>query len=960
MNSGIPVKKKKTATRRSGGRAAQARVSETANEAAVTLSKDTIRRRILRFAATYANARSEQSERQSFWNDLFACFGIDRRQVASFEQLAKRSSTGGRGWIDLLYPGQMAVEHKSAGEDLEAAMQQLHDYLPGLTRAQHPWLLVACDFQTFKWQNLNTREEGTFELAHLVDHLDLFFWIAGYGVPHEQFENDEQANLRATELLASIHDHLSANGYEGHELREWMTRILFCLFADDTGIWDRAAFHAYVALRTKPDGTDLGPAIAHLFQVLNVKPEKRPKNLDPDLAQYTYINGDIFGEILPIAPCDAEVREALLEACRFEWAAISPAIFGSMFQNVMAPAERRQLGAHYTTEANILRTIRPLFLDELEAKLAAAESKPKLRDFLNRLARLTFFDPACGCGNFLVIAYREIRRLETEALRRLRDREKRSGQLSIDVTIDCKVRVDQFYGIEIEEFPARIARAALYLADHVENRNVSALFGQHYARFPIPASPHIIVANALRIDWGSVLPPDRASYVFGNPPFVGIAWMSPDQQEDRNRTFALLDAADLRTGRLDYVASWYAKAILYAKDHPIRIAFVSTNSLTQGEQARSMGPLLARYGYHIDFAHRTFHWSSEARGKANVHVVVVGFSKHDAGSRQLFDYPDPRGEPVETSARNINIWLADAPDVTLVKRATPLRPGYPIGTKGSQPTDGNHLIVEPEDYAAVMAEPIASRYVRRYVQARDFLRGQARWCLWLVDASPADLRSSPILKSRLDAVRRVRLTSRTRSVREQADTPARFTQIRQPSVRYLALPEVSSENRRFIPAAFLEPDVIAGNKLITFPGADLFLFGMLQSSMFMAWVRAVAGRMKSDISISPHLTYCTFPFPEASAEERRRLEIAADGVLQVRARHARESLDDLYDPIAMPSDLLEAHHALDRIVDALFVPRRRFRTDADRLAVLFERYGEIAPDAASDEIPEDEDDPSQN
>ena len=420
------------------------------------------------------------------------------------------------------------------------------------------------------------------------------------------------------------------------------------------------------------------------------------------------------------------------------------------------------------------------------------------------------------------------------------------------------------------------------------------------------------------MDWSRVLAPDRASYVFGNPPFVGMAWMSPEQQEDRNRVFSALRVPDLRTGRLDYVASWYAKAMLHAEGFPVRMAFVSTNSITQGEQARSMGPLLTRFGYHLDFAHRTFRWASGARGKANVHVVVLGFSKTGAAPRRLFDYPDPRGEPVETSARNINIWLADAPDVTLEKRATPLLPGYPIGTKGSQPTDGNHLIVEPEDHAAVMADSIAARYVRRYVQARDFLRGKSRFCLWLEGASPADLKNSAILKARIDAVRRVRLASRTRSVREQAETPSLFTQIRQPSVRYLALPEVSSENRRVIPAAFLEPDVIAGNKLITFPGADLWLFGMLQSSMFMAWVRAVAGRMKSDISISPHLTYCTFPFPEPSPEARRPVLVAAERVLSARDNHPGANLDELYDPEGMPADLATAHDALDFVVDSLF------------------------------------------
>lgn len=837
----------------------------------------------------------------------------------------------------------MAVEHKSAGESLDAAMQQVHDYLAHLTPAQHPWLLIACDFKSFTWRNLSTDEHGSFVLSELADHLDLFWWIAGYGIPHQRFESEEQANLKATKLLADIHDHLKKNKYEGHRLREWITRILFCLFADDTGIWDRAAFHSYIALRTKPDGTDLGATIQHLFQVLNMSPDARPPNLDADLKQFTYINGDLFSDPLPIAPCDSETREALLEACRFKWAEISPAIFGSMFQEVMKPLERRQLGAHYTTEANILRTVRPLFLDQLEIELKAADSKPKLRDFLNRLTTLTFFDPACGCGNFLVIAYREVRRLETEALRRLRDYKKLTEQLSTDVTLDCKIRVDQFYGIEIEEFPARIARTALYLIDHIANREVSLLFGQHYVRFPIPAAPHIAIGNALTLDWSDTLPAERASYVFGNPPFVGMALMSTDQKADRNHVFAQVDSRELRTGRLDYVSSWYARAMLYGLGHATRFAFVSTNSITQGEQARSLGPLLSRYHYSIDFAHRTFKWNSEARGKAQVHVVIVGFSQASPEKRRLFDYADPQGEPVETSARNINWYLADGADVFPSKRSEPLRSGYPIGTKGSQPTDAGHLTIEPEDYASVMADPVAAKYVRRYLQTTEFLYDKPRWCLWLVGAPPADLRKSSVLRDRLQAVRATRLESPTPSVIAHADSSALFTQIRQPAVRYFAIPEVSSEHRQWIPGAFLEPNIIAGNKLITFPGADLWVFGMLQSSMFMAWVRAVAGRMKSDISIAPDLTYCTFPFPEPSTVQRLKVEAAAKHILETRKAHKGSSLADLYDYLSMPGDLLKAHQILDQAIDPLFASRKKFRTDADRLSVLFDRYLELAP-----------------
>ena len=600
-------------------------------------------------------------------------------------------------------------------------------------------------------------------------------------------------------------------------------------------------------------------------------------------------------------------------------------------EEAMSAADRRKLGVHYTNEAFVLRTIRPLFLDALEASLAAAQSSDALRAFLERLIVLRLLDPSCGAGNFLVVAYREIRRLEIEALLGLRAR---------GTVLPRRVRLDQIHGIEIDERAAMAARKALEAEALAADHEAGKL---GFVGTPGDTGPRIAIGNALRVDWNDVLPAERASFVLGNPPFVGMAWMSPAQQEDRRLAFATLDTRGIHAGRLDYAAAFFARAVVYGQDHPVRFAFVATNSLTQGEQARSLGPLLRRYRYRIDFAHRTFHWASDSKGKANVHVVVIGFSRGETGPLRIFDYPDPRGEPVERTANNINVYLADGPDVIPRKRKTPFGSGYPAGTKGSQPTDGGHLVVEPADHAAVMADPMARRYVRRYLQASEFLWDEPRFCLWLEGADPEEIEGSPLLQKRIEAVRRVRLASRTPSVRALADEPWLFTQIRQPSVRYLALPEVSSENRRVIPAAFLEPEVIAGNKLITFPGADDWLFGMLQSSMWMAWVRAVAGRMKSDISIAPHLTYCTFPFPEADAEGRRRVEEAAREVLAARATFAGKSLGELYDPRGMPEALARAHDGLDRAVEVLFDEGKPLRTEAERLRKLFECYAAISP-----------------
>lgn len=919
------------------------RRGERESDAAVQLSRSTIRENATRFSHAFREASRENAERQSFWIRFFEVFGVAQEQVAAFELLADRASTGSYGWIDLLYPGQMGVEHKSLGEDLDQAMGQLLDYYVGLTPAEQPWLLIACDFQTFKWHNLSTNDHGTFSLAELPDNLDLFWWIAGYGRPQERFENEEEANLAATALLKVIHDHLSDNGYGGHPIREWLTRILFCLFADDTGVWDRAAFHTYVALHSRADGSDLGAIIETIFQVLNTAPGRRPQHLDEDLAQFIYVNGDLFEERLPIPFCDAATRDALLDACRFEWSIISPAIFGSLFQNVTVAADRRQLGAHYTTEENILRTIRPLFLDGLEADLRAATTKPRLRSFLDRLATLIFFDPACGCGNFLVISYREIRRLETEALRRLhaleaQDRrrvttQRRSGQLSIDVTLELNVRVDQFYGIELEEFPAKIARTALYLADHLANREVSAEFGQHYVRFPIPASPHITIGNALQMDWSTVLLPERCAYLLGNPPFGGHATRSLAQSDDLRLVW--------ETGYakwLDYVTGWYRKARDYVSDHPIRTAFVSTNSIAQGEQVARLWECLLVDGFKIDFAHQTFAWTSEARGRAHVHVVIVGFSKTPPAPRRLFTYATTSADPVERAAGNISPYLVEGPDTTVAGRSTPLSPNMPAADYGSLPSDGGGLIVATEELPT--DDRVAMAYIRPYLGSRELVRGVDRFCIWMPNGpAPGDLGRSRFLRERLERVRLARLASRNPDSQDLAAQPYKFFHNAQPTTAYIGIPAQVSETRRWYTVAHLPPDTIASNTLYTAEDPDGFLFGLLSSTMFITWVASIGGQLKSDLRFSKSVVHNTFPLPPVIGDRRRQAVITAGlDLLDARSNHPGASLANLYEPLATPPDVVTAHAAIDRAVDAIFDHRRRRWAPEDRLALLLDRY----------------------
>lgn len=904
------------------------------SDAIVTIEKTEIRQRAQAFVARWAAATSEQADKQPFWDDFFHVFGVQRRQVGTYERLAERASTGRIGWLDLLVPGQMAVEHKSSGASLDLAMGQLLDYLPSLPAAEHPWLLVVCDFRRFQWHNLETNESGAFALEEFPAQLDLFWWLAGYQVGHRDYGDEVAVNLTATELLAEVYDSLIASGYAATAAREWVTRLLFCLFADDAGVWDRAGFHSYLALHSAPDGHDVGDVISRIFRVLNTPPDRRPRNLDEDLSQFTYINGDLFASDLWPITGNARLRASILEACRFDWSAISPAIFGSLFQNVMTAKERRQLGAHYTSEQNILRTIRPLFLDELTAELEAANSLPKLRAFHSKLGSLTFFDPACGCGNFLVIAYREIRRLETECLRRMARRERRTGvgQRAMSLELLCKVRVDHFYGLEIEEFPARIARTALYLMDHLENERLSTEFGEHYIRFPIPASPHIKVGNALREDWNTLLPQTDCDYLFGNPPFAGQKTRAADQTADLVHVWGLGFAR-----WLDYVTAWYRLAADYMVPGKTRAAFVSTNSVSQGEQVARVWRTLLDKGVHIDFAHRTFNWTSEARGKAVVHVVIIGFSRGEGVSRRvIFDYPDIAGEPVAEGVSHVNPYLLDAPDILVDSASSPLSPVLPPVQYGNKPSDGGFLIVLPGEEPP--ESDVAWQYIRPFVGARNLTHGEQRRCIWMESPDAAAVRSSQWLRARLEGVRRFREESSAADTRKTASVPWRFFRTPQPTVPYIAIPRHVSQNRQWFTVQHLSEDVIASDALFTVVDPDGFVFAILSSAMFIAWLRTIGGRIKSDLRFSGPMVYNTFPLASVTAPQRQRIIGAGQRLMDARSRHPGLCLADMYNPLATPPEVIAAHRDVDLAVDRLFTLRGRPANVTDRMRILFPAY----------------------
>lgn len=904
-----------------------------------------IRTRAAKFALDWKHsAGDEKQDAQSFVRDLLSVYGVTETRAAFYEKRVKRTSTGRRGYIDALIPGRAAIEMKSRGEDLAAAERQALDYLDSLSDTEMPRWVISCDFYTFRILDLHAdkAEPLVFELEQLRDNAHALSFFAGYGEHQFGSKEQEAASIKAAKLMASLYEALEQSGYEDHEASVFLVRTLFALYADDAGVWERDLFLEFLETRTAEDGSDLGPQLALLYQVMGKELSKRQKNLDELVSRFPYVNGGVFEDPLDIPSFDAIMRQRLLDAARFNWSAISPAIFGSLFQAVKDKTARRQLGEHYTTETNILKVIRPMFLDDLRRKFDEGFNDAKaLSRLRSRMGQMRFLDPACGCGNFLIISFREMRALDLEILQRLQQLGG-AGVTLLFAAEDLPVRLENFHGIELEEWPAQIASTALHLVEHQANMAMELALGQAPETLPLDRIHTIHVGNALHQDWANVVPAGDDVYVVGNPPFIGMNRMTAGQQNDNRLTFSAIDAKGLRTGRLDYVACWYAKAISYLKGTNGRAAFVSTNSLAQGEQARTMLPLLSRHGFAVDFAHRTFKWTSEAPGAAAVHCVVVGFSAANRPGRRarLFAYDTLGGDPTELPVARVNFYLADGPDTVPAKLTKPATAGMPNGHKGSQPTDGGYLLIEDEEeLAALMADPHAAPYVRRFIQGKDMLQGQPkRWCLWLKDADPSDIAASPLIKTRLARVREERKKSPTQSVRDYADRPALFTQNRQPSGSYFALPEVSSSSRRWVPGRFIEDGSVAGNKLIIFPGAQTWQAALLQSSMFMAWVEAFAGRLKSDISISPALAYFPVPWPVPSEKQQQSLADVWDAITDARSLFPNATLAALYDVDAMPNQLLDAHLALDATVDKLFGVKRKLADNAERLSILLKRY----------------------
>lgn len=894
------------------------------------LSWNEIKSRAIAFAKEWEHETSEDAEAKSFWDDFFNVFGISRRRVATFEEAVKKADNK-QGFIDLLWKGHLLVEHKSRGKDLDAAFQQALNYCDGLKEHELPKYVLVSDFQRFRLRELATRADTEFELRNFVDQVHLFGFIAGY--EKRKYKEEDAVNIKAAELMGRLHDRLEEIGYTGHALELYLVRLLFCLFADDTGIFDdRGIFYEYLDLHTKPDGSDLAMHLGTIFHTLNTPQEQRLKNLDESLAAFPYVNGKLFEENLPPAAFDSQMREMLLEACGLDWGSISPAIFGSMFQAVMNPKERRNLGAHYTSEKNIQKVIKPLFLDDLHKEFERAKgNRNKLNELHQKIAGLHFLDPACGCGNFLIISYRELRELEILILRELN----KSGQGFLDVREIIRVDVDQFAGIEIDEFAVRIAETAMWLIDHQMNQRVSEEFGQYFVRLPLTKAAKIVHGNALRLDWSEVVPKEQLSFILGNPPFIGTSYQTAEQKEDMAFVFKGVKSF----GMLDFVAAWYVKAGFLIQDTDIKCAFVSTNSIAQGEQVGILwGELYNRYHLKIHFAHRTFSWSNEARGNAAVHVVIIGFAAKDADNKRIYEYASLRSEPQERRAKNINPYLVEGSDIYLQSISKPVC-NVPKMQSGSAARDGGHLILsKAEKEELCLKYPDSTHLFKRFISGDDFINNVERWCIWLKSIAPNDFRHIPEFQEKFKQVRSFRENSTRSGTKKMADFSYLFAEERQPQKDFVLIPKVSSENRKYIPIAHLTKDFIISDKTFVVPDASPFLFGVLTSLMHMTWMRYTCGRLKSDYSYSNTIVYNNYPFPQSPTDaQKQKVEAAAQAVLDARANYPGSSLADLYDPVTMPPDLVKAHQALDKAVDLCYRPQA-FTNELSRIEFLFGLY----------------------
>ena len=888
------------------------------------------------FADKWKNFTDEKQHCRGFWSEFFRTLcGVEDEEAAGieYEKKVKSSLSGNQGYIDVYWKNVVLIEHKSTGENLDKAEIQARGYMKSLPPGYRPRMIIISDFANFVIIDQKLNRTKRFSLAELPKNIHRFEFITE-GSKSQAIDEEITVDQVAAKLMANLYLTIEEHGFEGHETSVFLNRILFLMFGDDTGMWGKNLVKELI-LKSKEDGSDLGQMLGGLFEVLNTAEDKREKNLDQKFAKFPYINGGIFSEKISEIEFSGKMRAALIDVANYDWATINPTIFGALFQLIKSKEKRRELGEHYTSEENINKVIYPLFLDDLQNRLERAwDNKKALKELRVQLGKYKLFDPACGCGNFLIVAYRHLRQLELEIIVRLGALEGTEDKMQLDGSMGLSVSIRNLYGIEIEEWPAQVARVAIFLTDHQENQKLERVTGTIYNYFPLSGSANITNGNALTLAWDDVVKFDDSLYVLSNPPFLGHISRSIEQTQELINVWGREDI-----GRLDYVTAWYKKAIdAFRNVKNPHFAFVSTNSISQGEPVPSLfGPIFSS-GWRISFAHRTFVWSSDTPGMANVHCVIIGCDKN-IGPARLFTYFSNKSEPIESEVQNINGYLADGPNVLVEQSRNVLGVGLPQVSMGSMPRDGGHLLIDTiDEYEKVMADPSAAKYVRRYIMGNELINNIPRWCLWLVDLDTKDINRSPELRRRLKAVAENRLKSNAESTRQMAETPHLFGQRSQSLTPYLGIPSVFSDSRKWATVALLGPDVIAGNKIYKCDDPDGYAFAIASSSMFITWQKTVGGRLKSDPNFSNTLVWNNLPLPGISEDLKREIIAAGKNILNVRDLWPETSLADMYNPLGMKKELLSAHRLLDVAVDKAFGATKPLTDNVQREGLLFQQY----------------------
>lgn len=878
----------------------------------MSVSWASIRDNAIAFQDRWKNSSgNERADAQTFLYELLRdVYGVDPRRVGTFEVKVHPTSNT-NGYIDMLWPGRILIEMKSRGKSLDKAHEQARKYAFSIENDEDlPEFIMVCDFDNIRLYNLLTNQQFEFKTSDLSENVQALSILTDQAAKLDLIV-DKELNTQAAYKMAKLHDKLKHNRYDGHNLEVYLVRILFCLFADHTGIFSKRQFYKYL-LNSKSDGSDLAGRITTLFEVLNTSNSERMPNLSDELSSFPYVNGGLFSEHLRSASFDAQMYDLLVECCEFDWSTISPAIFGAMFQTVMDPEKRTSLGEQYTPQFIIKKVLKPLFVDDLYAEFERCKDNMILLDaFHHKIATIKFLDPACGCGNFLIVAYGLLRKLEIEILRA---KYPSNDHLPHDFDLErlVKVNVHQFFGIEIEGFPCQIAQAGMWLIDHKMNNEVAREFGRPFCRIPLSAHANIHQKNALKEDWSSIVSNTEIDYIFGNPPFYGCKKMKPTQRAEVQQVFG----NHPNSGLLDYVSAWFMCAAKYMKGTRIKAAFVATNSVVQGEQVAVLWkPLFEQYGIQLNFGYRPFKWSNEARDVAMVHCVIIGFQTFpDNLPKYIFD-----ADGSQESVSILNPYLDGIPEITLIGRREHPISNVPEISTGNKPIDnGNYLFKAAEKDSFIAKEPLSAPLFRCWYGSEEFLQKNPRYCLLVRDCPPEQLAQMPYVQERINNVKQYRAKSSDPGTRKLAVSPKRFHITNIPDVPYLLIPEVSSEKREYIPIGFMSPENLTSNLAKLMPNASLYHFGILTSRMHMVWVRAIGGRLEERYRYSIKIIYNNFPWPTVSEKQKKKVEDLAQNILNVRDRYPTSNFKQLYKNETMPDDLLAAHQELDKYVAKLY------------------------------------------